>query len=96
MYFLKSFSHSLNFLILAMFCVFVANNSMARSAPDSFADLAQKLLPAVVNISTTSVTKKATGKTPEMPQFPLGLLLKNFSKSFLTKTDQSNNESPLP
>ena len=33
----------------------------ARSAPDSFADLAQKLLPAVVNISTTSATKAQEG-----------------------------------
>ena len=68
-----------------MFCVFFANNSMARSAPDSFADLAQKLLPAVVNISTTSVTKKATGKTPEMPQFPPGSPFEEFFKEFFDK-----------
>ncbi|HEY0418923.1 MAG TPA: serine protease, partial [Acetobacteraceae bacterium] len=31
----------------------VATPAYARSAPESFADLAEKLLPGVVNISTT-------------------------------------------
>ena len=36
--------------------------SEARGAPDSFADLAQRLLPAVVNISTTSVVTGNRGQ----------------------------------
>ena len=36
---------------------FLDGAATARSTPESFADLAQKLLPAVVNISTTSATK---------------------------------------
>ena len=31
----------------------------SRGAPDSFADLAERLLPSVVNISTTQVQQKA-------------------------------------
>lgn len=43
--------------------------SQARSAPESFADLAEKLLPAVVNISTTQ-TVNAHGQMPEgVPDF---------------------------
>ena len=40
----------------------------ARSAPDSFADLAEKLQPAVVNISTTQTVRQ--DRTPDMPQLP--------------------------
>lgn len=43
--------------------------AQARSAPDSFADLAEKLLPAVVNISTTQ-TVDAHGQLPQgVPDF---------------------------
>ena len=38
--------------VLGLLIVF-ASQSHARGAPESFADLAEKLLPAVVNISTT-------------------------------------------
>jgi serine protease Do len=34
----------------------------ARPAPDSFADLAEKLLPSVVNISTTQTLKPGRGR----------------------------------
>ena len=57
----------------------------ARSTPESFADLAEKLLPAVVNISTTSVTKKNAGKAPEMPQFPPGSPFEDFFREFYDK-----------
>ncbi len=46
----------------------------AKPAPDGFADLAAKLLPAVVNISTTQTIKgdKPGRPGPEVPQFPPG------------------------
>jgi serine protease Do len=62
----------------------------ARPGPDGFADLAAKLLPAVVNISTTQ-TAKAEGGTgnggsehlrPDMPQFPPGSPFEEFFKNF--------------
>ncbi|WP_135081047.1 DegQ family serine endoprotease [Terasakiella sp. SH-1] len=44
--------------------------SQARSAPDSFADLAEELLPAVVNISTTQTVNSAHGQLPQgVPDF---------------------------
>ncbi len=46
--------------------------AVARNAPDSFAELAEKLSPAVVNISTTQMTgpKKSTEEIPWDEYFP--------------------------
>jgi serine protease Do len=55
--------------------------AVARPAPDSFADLANKLLPTVVNIST-SQTLKAPPQNA-MPQLPPGSPLEDLFKNFL-------------
>ena len=65
----------LNF-ILIIFCM---NTSFARSAPDSFADLAERLSPSVVNISTTTVIED---KSRQMPSFPPGSPFEDFFKQF--------------
>jgi serine protease Do len=57
----------------------------ARAAPDSFADLAARLLPSVVNISTTQTVKSERGREhsgPEIPQFPPGSPFEEFFKDF--------------
>ena len=64
--------------------------ALARSAPDSFADLAAKLLPAVVNVSSTqTVTAKngapGPGSGPEVPIFPPGSPFEQFFKDFLNR-----------
>ena len=46
--------------------------ALARPAPDSFADLAEKLLPSVVNISTTQAPARRGGAAPDRPQLPPG------------------------
>jgi serine protease Do len=57
--------------------------AIARPAPDSFADLAAKLLPAVVNISsTTDVTSDAP---PDVPQFPPGSPFQQFFNDFMNR-----------
>jgi len=65
--------------ILAL--VLAATPVAARPAPDSFADLANKLLPSVVNIST-SQTLKAPPQGA-MPQLPPGSPLEDLFKNFL-------------
>ena len=65
--------------ILAL--VLTAAPVAARPAPDSFADLANKLLPSVVNIST-SQTLKAPPQSA-MPQLPPGSPLEDLFKNFL-------------
>jgi serine protease Do len=56
----------------------------AHSAPDSFADLAQSLLPAVVNVSS-SMAAKASADAPEMPVFPPGSPFEQFFKDFMNR-----------
>ncbi len=62
--------------------------AQARSAPDSFADLAASLLPAVVNISSTQdVPASAAGPSaPDMPAFPPGSPFEQFFKDFMNRT----------
>lgn len=55
----------------------------ARQAPESFADLAEKLLPAVVNISTTQSLTGERG--PQMPQFPPGSPFEDFFREFFDR-----------
>jgi serine protease Do len=51
----------------------------ARGAPDSFADLSARLLPTVVNISTSQTLKAPTQQLPDLPPgSPLEDLFKNF------------------
>ena len=59
--------------------LFSINLATAKSAPESFADLAQKLSPSVVNISTTTVIEQ---RSREMPSFPPGSPFEDFFKQF--------------
>jgi serine protease Do len=60
----------------------------ARGTPDSFADLAEKLLPSVVNISTT---QKVSGRAEDVPQFdfPPGSPFRDFFDQFQRKRRES-------
>lgn len=53
----------------------------AQSLPPSFAELSDKLLPAVVNISSTQKIE-ASEDMPEMPEFPPGSPFEDFFKEF--------------
>ena len=63
-------------ILILLFSVSLGNT---KSAPDSFADLAEKLSPSVVNISTTTVVEQ---KSREMPSFPPGSPFEDFFKQF--------------
>ena len=54
------FKHNYNYkLIINIFIfLFSINYANAKSAPESFADLAEKLSPSVVNISTTTIVEQ--------------------------------------
>lgn len=55
-----------------------------------FADLAERLSPAVVNISTTqTITRRRSG--PEMPQFPPGSPFEEFFRDFF---DRQQDQAP--
>jgi serine protease Do len=79
------------------------DRALARPAPDSFADLAEKLLPSVVNISTTQTLKAEQhgqggggggGDNPDLPQFPPGSPFEEFFKDFLNKNRPRGQGQP--
>lgn len=63
--------------------------SFATSAPahEGHADLAERLLPAVVNISTLQRSRQAEG--PEIPQFPEGSPFEEFFRDFLERQERN-------
>jgi len=69
-----------------LFVVVATASAQGKTFTGSFADLAEKLLPAVVNISTTQVIKGRSG--PTMPQLPPGSPFEEFFKEFLDRNQQ--------
>ena len=75
--------------ILLTFLVFnfgFINLSNAKPIPDSFADLAERLMPSVVNISTTQTIKTNTNPLPF--QFPPGSPFEEMFKDFNQPTER--------
>ena len=71
--------------ILILFSTFITS-ALSRSTPESFADLAEKLMPSVVNISTTQTVKSAANPFPF--QFPPGSPFEDMFKEFQTPTER--------
>ena len=74
--------------------LFVAATPVRAASPDGFEDLAEKLLPVVVNVSTTSKVKaenRPQQMVPDLPQLPPGSPFEDFFKDFY---DQYKNQQP--
>lgn len=69
--------------LLAVALMAVSGAANAQTAPDSFAVLAEKLLPSVVNISTTQVIEGRPGM--ELPKLPPGSPFEDFFKEFFDR-----------
>ena len=70
-----------NFFKYILFFYFVLNIAgSSKAAPDSFADLAEKLMPSVVNISTTQTITTTTNPFPF--QFPPGSPFEDMFKEY--------------
>src|SRR5690606_34783011 len=63
----------------------VSQIANARPAPESFADLAEKLLPSVVNISTSQMVAERQG--PDF-QFPPGSPFEDLFRDFMERNGQ--------
>ena len=75
-------------LILAFAAVLTVGGqpAQARGTPDGFADLAARLLPAVVNISSTSIRQHSGGEqSRRMPNLPPGSPFEEFFKDFMER-----------
>ena len=69
-----------------------ASPAAAKSGPiEGFADLAEKLLPSVVNISTTQVIEGRSA--PQMPQLPPGSPFEDFFKEFFDRNQPEGGRS---
>ena len=80
--------------LLVIFCfLFFSDFSYSSGRPDSFADLAARLKPAVVNVSTTHDLSSAHS-FGEMPKAPPGSPFEEFFKDFFEK--QQENGNPMP
>ncbi len=85
--------------LAAVPAILAAPPAAARPAPDSFADLAAKLLPAVVNVSSSANIEARNAPTPEFPVFPPGSPFEQFFKDFLNRNHpggQGNPAEPPP
>ena len=69
-------------LLLILFSIIIQNTSNAANMPASFADLAEKLMPSVVNISTT--TTVTTRSNPFPFEFPPGSPFEDMFKDYGT------------
>ena len=69
--------------LLIAVVVLPPGQAFARGTPDSFADLAARLLPSVVNVSTTQVIEGNPGI--ELPQLPPGSPFEEFFKEFMQR-----------
>ena len=74
----------MNFFKKAFFVLLILNFSSisSKAVPDSFADLAEKLMPSVVNISTTQTVRTTTNQFPFQfpPGSPFGEMFKDFER----------------
>jgi serine protease Do len=65
----------------------------ARSAPESFADLAERLLPSVVNIQTTQTIQAGPNRPgPDAPQFPPGSPFEEFFREFFDRQQRQGQQ----
>ena len=54
---MKMFNKFSNLILILVFLNFPIISAQGKATPNSFADLAEKLMPSVVNISSTQIIK---------------------------------------
>ena len=74
------------FCLILIFTNFLILKSYAKSVPASFADLAEKLMPSVVNISTTQTLTSTSNPFPF--QFPPGSPFEDLFREFNTPKER--------
>jgi serine protease Do len=89
------------FLPLFIFLLAPINNAEARdviplqNAPSSFADLAEQLLPSVVNVSSTQKIEEVGNQDlPDLPQFPPGSPFEGFFEEFMDRRGERGTLQP--
>ena len=83
---MKSYKRFINFTLVIILLIFPVSSSQSKTIPNSFADLAEKLMPSVVNISTTQTIKITSNPFPF--QFPPGSPFEDMFKEFNKPTER--------
>ena len=76
-------------LLVVFLLIFSCFSSPARNLPDSFADLVEKLSPAVVNITTTAVVPEREQFNPMVPR---GSPFEDFFRDFMERQDPGDQQ----
>ena len=79
------------YFIFIIFCISL--NSFKLSAHESFADLVEDLIPAVVSIASKTIIKEQYRQT--IPQFPEGSPFDDFFEDFFDQEQQTPSRKPL-
>ena len=83
---MKNYNRFINFTLIIILLIFPVSSAESKTVPSSFADLAEKLMPSVVNISTTQTIKTTSNPFPF--QFPPGSPFEDMFKEFNRPTER--------
>ena len=83
---MKNYNRFINFTLIVILLVFPISFAQSKTTPSSFADLAEKLMPSVVNISTTQTIQTTSNPFPF--QFPPGSPFEDMFKEFNKPTER--------
>ena len=81
----RSFFRTISIVSLTVLAVALAPPADARDAPQSFADLVDRLMPTVVNITTTQNVPQQGSRLRDMPQLPPGSPFEELFKEFFDR-----------
>jgi len=83
---MKNYKKFINFTLIIILLIFPTTFVQGKTIPNSFADLAEKLMPSVVNISTTQTIKTMSNPFPF--EFPPGSPFEDMFKEFNRPTER--------
>ena len=83
---MKLYKRIIDFSLIIILLSFPTSYTYSKTVPSSFADLAEKLMPSVVNISSTQTVKTTSNPFPF--QFPPGSPFKDMFKEFYRPTER--------
>ena len=83
----------MRFIYLTLIVVFITLKSFIISAHESFAELVDDLIPAVVSIASKTIIEEQLRQP--LPQFPEGSPFDEFFKDFFDREQQTPSERPL-
>ena len=83
---MNNYKRVINLGLLVFLLIFPSSFSESKTIPSSFADLAEKLMPSVVNISSTQTIKTTSNPFPF--QFPPGSPFEDMFKEFNRPTER--------